>query len=84
MCSSDLVRRALVEDDRAYAAALTQPLPPSLGATCWVGTRIDYAWGTSALLGRFVPTAAMVVPCAASDHAAVVVDLAPLGLSALR
>lgn len=73
----DLVRRAQVPDDRAYAAALDRPLPSPLRSTCWVGTRIDYVWGTPALLARFAPAGARVVETAASDHAAVVVDLAP-------
>ena len=72
----DLFRRARAVDDAGYAEALARPLPHEARSTCWAGTRIDYVWGSAGLARRFRVRAAEVVETSATDHAAVVVDLA--------
>jgi len=71
----DLVRLAHAGDLARYRESLGAPLPPALRATCWVGTRVDYAWASAALLARYAVARAEHVATDASDHAAVVVEL---------
>jgi endonuclease/exonuclease/phosphatase family metal-dependent hydrolase len=73
----DAFRLARAGGRAGYAAALVAPPPEGAPVTCWAGTRVDYVWATEALLARFALRAATHVPTAASDHAAVVIDLAP-------
>jgi endonuclease/exonuclease/phosphatase family metal-dependent hydrolase len=72
----DLVRLAQAGDASRYREALGAPLPHALRSTCWVGTRIDYAWASAPLLARYTAARAEHVTTEATDHAAVVVELA--------
>ena len=73
----DLVRLAQAGDLTRYREALGAPLPHGLRATCWFGTRVDYAWASAPLLARYAVARAEHVATDATDHAAVVVDLTP-------
>ncbi len=74
----DTYRLARTADPELYREALLRPLPVTECATCWVGTRIDYVWASPAMLTRYRVTAARHVSTDATDHSAVVVDLAPI------
>jgi len=74
----DLIRLAQAGDPTRYREALGAPLPDALRATCWFGTRVDYAWTSAPLLARYAVARAEHVATDATDHAAVVVDLTPV------
>lgn len=80
----DLVRLALARGDtRGYAASLQEPLPAPLAATSRFDTRVDYLFGNTALLERFVARHPRVGDGRASDHRPVLLDLLPRALTAL-
>lgn len=72
----DLVRLARAGDLGAYREALRAPLAYEDRVTCWFGTRVDYAWASPALLARYAVARATHVRTDATDHAAVLVELA--------
>jgi endonuclease/exonuclease/phosphatase family metal-dependent hydrolase len=77
----DLYRLARARDLESYREHLAGPLPDGARATCWTGTRVDYVWASPAMAGRWAVTSAEAVETDASDHHAVVVELARSAMS---
>lgn len=73
----DLVRLARAPTPDAYRDALLTPLPEGARATCWAKTRVDFAWASPGAMALLALTRADIVETDASDHHAVVVELAP-------
>ncbi len=72
----DLYRLARAPDLAGYYEALSAPLPEGACATCWASTRIDYAWASASLIERHAVMRAELVETDATDHKAIVVELA--------
>ena len=73
----DLLRLGRAPAPDAYRDALRTPLPDGARATCWAKTRVDYAWASPGAMTLRSLARADIVETDASDHHAVVVELAP-------